>query len=302
MVSGVALLVGCDSDDRGETTASLRNARERLAPVNLMPSGAGPAVPPASRYRTVLHPYWLFLGFDRALIAENWQLSLCMRSRGWDRFPLLKGRGLGVLPLDLIQTASERARAATTYGSRSVSAESTGRDDFDLIRRFSGWLVEQPPAVRAKYNEDFSGGRSENDAPAKGSCKARVLRLTRPVIPSLDPAVEARAGALYERYITTTGDYRRARQAWQTCMSQHGFARVGPPLKVWRHGLDGELQNAASLNQAARARLADALTAQAVAEHECARGALDDVIRTGELRVVEALAEEFPRYAKLLLR
>ena len=286
----VALLVlGCGSGGN----------RERVFDT-LLPPGSGPAVPPASEYRRVLHPYWLFLGFDRGVAAENWQISLCMRSRGWDRFPVLKGGGTRELPLDLVQTVPERRRAAMTYGARMLSPRSTGPDDLTLLQQLSDWLVEQSHTVRVRFDKDFSGGRSENETPTKGSCKARALERTRPLIPSLDPAVEARAGVLYDRYITSRSAYQRAEQAWRSCMKAHGFAHAGPPLKVWRPVLHVQRQRAPALTRTGKARLARALTRQAVAEHECARRRLDDVVRTGELRVVRVLAKEFPQYAKLL--
>jgi hypothetical protein len=266
---------------------------------SLLPPGSSPAVPPASRYRTVLHPYWLFLGFDRGIAAENWLVSLCMRARGWERFPLLKGGGSGAPHLDLIQTVPERRRAAMTYGAQMVSqpTRSTGPDDLKALQQLSDWLVEQSDTIRGKFDEDLSGGRAEIDAPAKGSCKARALERTRAVIPSKDPAVESRAGVLYDRYITRTRAYRRAEQAWRTCMVEHGFIHAGAPLKVWHPGLEERLQRASALTKAGKARLAQTLTRQAATEHECAVGKLDDVVRTGELRVVQALREEFPQYA-----
>jgi hypothetical protein len=223
-----------------------------------------------------------------------------MRARGWERFPLLKGDGSGAPHLDLIQTAPERRRAAMTYGARMVSPRSTGPDDLMLLQQLSDWLVEQSRTVRAKFDYDFSGGHSEIEAPAKESCKARALARIRPLVPSLNPAVEVRAGVLYDRYITSRSAYRRAEQAWRTCVKEHGFPHVGEPLKVWHPVLAKQLERARALTQTGKARLARALTRQAVAEHECARRRLDDVVRNGELRVVRALRKEFPQYAKLL--
>jgi len=267
-----------------------------------VPPGSGASVPPASEYRRVLHPYWLFLGFDRGIAAENRLISLCMRARGWDRFPLLTGDSRGESRLNLIQTVRERRHVVMTYGARmlSQSTRSTGSDDLEALQKFSDWLVEQPDAVRAKYDKDFSGGRAEIDAPAKGSCKAQALERVRPTIPSSDPAVAARAGVLYGRYVTGTRVYRRAEQAWRTCMIERGFPHVGEPLTVWHPGLDEQLDRAPALSETGKARLARALTRQAVAEHECAVESLDDVVRTGELRVLHALVEEFPQYAKLV--
>jgi hypothetical protein len=181
-----------------------------------------------------------------------------------------------------------------------VSPRSTRPDDLKFLQRFSDWLVEQSDTVRARFDKDFSGGRSENDPPAKGSCKDRALARSRPLIPSLDPAVEARAGALYDRYITSRRAYGRTEQAWRRCMLEQGFAHTGAPLKVSNPRLDEQLQRVPALTRTGKARLAQALTRQAVAEHECARRKLDDVVRAGELRVVHALAKEFPQYAKLL--
>jgi hypothetical protein len=247
----------------------------------------------------VLHPYWLFLGFDRGIAAENRLISSCMRARGWNRFPLLNGGGSGAPHLDLIQTVPERRRAAMTYGAQMVSqsTRSAGPDDLTALQQFSDWLVEQSNTMRMKYDKDLSGGRAEIDAPAKGSCKARALERIRASIPSKDPAVASRAGVLYDRYITSTRAYQRAQQAWRTCMIAHGFARVGAPLKVQHPGLDEQLQKVPALTETGKARLAQALTRQAATEHECAVGKLDSVMRTGELRVVHALEEEFPRYA-----
>jgi hypothetical protein len=80
-------------------------------------------------------------------------------------------------------------------------------------------------------------------------------------------------------------------------MIAHGFARVGAPLKVQRPGLDEQLQKVPALTETGKARLVQALTRQAATEHECAVEKLDNVVRTGELRVVHTLEEEFPRYA-----
>ena len=83
-------------------------------------------------------------------------------------------------------------------------------------------------------------------------------------------------------------------------MKAHRFPDVGAPLKVWRPRLDEELQRAAALPRARKARLVRALTRQALAEDDCARRRLDDVVRSGELRIVRALVKDFPQYAKLL--
>lgn len=294
------LLSSCGDGNREQRPSEAPSpARSQKFSGSLLPPGSGPVAPPVSQYGRVLHPYWLFLGFERGLIAQNWQISLCMRARGWDRYPLLKAlSSAGAPQLDLIQTVHERRQVAMTYGAQIVSPRATGPDYFQRVRRFSDWLGQQPHAVRAKFTKDLSGGRSENEAPANGSCKARALERILPRIPSLDPTVEVRAGRLYDRYITRTSAHRQATQSWRRCMVEHGFTHVGLPLKVWHPGLDERLQRLPTLTEARKARLARALTRQAVAEHECALNTLDAVVRTGELRVVHALEQAFPQYAK----
>ena len=199
--------------------------------------------------------------------------------------------------LYLMETADERGRAALAYGEQIVSAASAP-DDLMRLRRFSDWLVQQPPSVQGRFDADLSGAVSEDEAPVAGTCTAKALRDVRKRFPSADTAVAERAGRLYDVYITQAPEHRRAEEAWVTCMANRGFAQVGSPLKVWRPDLEEQLAEAQTLGPAQTTRLARALTRQAVAEHQCAIGTLDDVTRAGELQVVHALAEEFPQYAK----
>jgi hypothetical protein len=196
-----------------------------------------------------------------------------------------------------MQTTEERRRAALTYGTQTVFPRASGPDDLTRLRHLSDWLVQQPPSVRRLFDADLSGLAREDDAPKAGTCKAQALRLVRPRFPSSDPALAERAGHLYDLYVTQSEDYRQAEEAWVACMVGQGFRDIGSPLKVWRPGLEGRLTRIQTLGVAQSGRLSRALTRQALAEHECALGTFDDVLRIAELRVVHALLEEFPRYS-----
>jgi len=255
-------------------------------------------LPPASirseQYQNVLHPSLLFLGFDRAVIEENRLRGICMRARGWDKYPLageIQEAAWGGPPpqLSAIQTVDERLRVARSYGPRLLSspAEASGLAPFV---EFGDWLHRQPDKLRHKYTEDAS------------SCQTQALARIRPTIPGSVPAVEARAGQLYEEYVTRSGIYRRAKRAWQGCMLERGFPHVGEPLAVWNDGVAKQLDGATDLSAQRKAKLARVLTEQAVAEHECAVKHLDEVVRKRDLRVLQQLVKEFPEYRKLITR
>jgi len=294
---------------RRSTCVALRRVAWLLAALALFGSGCGSGgsgttvtsvlpLPPVShrweQYQNVLRPSWLFLGFDRAVIEENRLRGVCMHARGWETYPLESetqdAASGGPSPqLSVIQTVDERLRVARSYGTRMLSqpADSTGLAPF---REFADWLHRQPDKVRRKYGEDAS------------ICRTQALGRIRSTIPGSVPAVEARAGQLFEQYVMRSGSYRRAERAWRACMRERGFPQVGEPLAVWNHGVAEQLDGATHLSAQRKAKLARVLTKQAVAEHECAVKHLDDVVRKRDLRVLQQLVKEFPEYRKLITK
>jgi hypothetical protein len=294
---------------RRSAGAAVRPVASLLAAVALFGSGCGTGgsrgtatsvvpLPPVShrseQYQNVLRPSLLFLGFDQAVIEENRLRGVCMRAQGWDKYPLAgeiqDATSEGPPPqLSAIQTVDERLRVARSYGTRVLSppADSTGLAPF---QEFADWLHRQSDKVRHKYTEDAS------------SCKEQALKDLRLTIPGSVPAVEARAGQLYEEYVTRSGSYRRAERAWRACMRERGFPQVGEPLDVWNQAVAQQLDGATHLSARRKARLARVLTEQAVAEHECAVKHLDDVVRKRDLRVVQQLVKEFPEYRRLITK
>lgn len=294
---------------RRSSCTALGRSASLLAALVLFGSGCGTGgsgttatslvpLPPAShrseQYQNVLHPSLLFLGFDRAVIEENRLRGMCMRARGWDKYPLAgeiqdAARGGPPPQLSVIQTVDERLRVARSYGTRTLSppADSTGLAAF---QEFADWLHRQPDTVRHKYTEGAS------------SCKTQALTRIRSTIPGSVPAVEARAGQLYKEYVTRSGSYRRAERAWRACMRERGFPQVGEPLEVWNQAVAQQLDGATDLSAQRKAKLARVLTEQAVAEHDCAVKHLDDMVRKRDLRVVQQLVKEFPEYRKLITK
>lgn len=257
----------------------------------------------SEQYRNALRPSLLFLNYNEEVAEENRLLSDCMRARGWARYPVAEathGDTGGVPPqLSAIQTIDERLRAAKIYGARLLLPSLISLEAVPY-REFENWLHEQPDVVRAKYVKDFSGGHTEDELPAKGSCRARALDRMRWTFPSSMPAVEVRAGQLYEHYVVGSGAYQQAERAWRACMLERGFSDVGDPLAVWSPKLQRQVSIAMSLSPKARSHLARALTKQALAEHDCAAEDLDSVVRRNDQKVLEQLLTEFPEFARLV--
>lgn len=279
------------------------DSRRRLDgfPTRLLPPGAGPLVPTRFDYRRALHPYWLFLGSDRLVIAENWLVSHCMRARGWAEFPILTGSGGVNTALNVMQNVVVRRRTAQHYG-RLLVEELTHPppDDLSMLQRFSDWLVLQPSDTRSMFDEDFSGGRPETQPPADGSCRAEALTRLQGRIPALDPEVTSSAGVVYEQVVTGTAEYRRAERAWRACVARRGFPDVGDPLKVEGSATSRLTNTALALLPRERLRLARIVTRQAVAEHVCSVRWLDDLMRAAESAAVREIVDRFPRYATLV--
>jgi hypothetical protein len=260
------------------------------------------ATPAPSRYAVVLHPYLLFMGFDREIAGENQLVGSCMRAHGWRRYPVSTGAGAGPPQLNTIQRVDVRLRAARSYGRRVLAASASFSAELAPYTRFADWLREQPYSATWKYGQDISGGRGEDRPPTRSSCKGIALARMRRTVPAAVPSVVARAGALYQRYITRDRRFRRAEKAWRRCMRRRGYMRVGPPLVVSGPGLDLAVERAGrgQLSRRARARLIQALTRQALSEHVCSVRHLDRVLQRGERHVVHALVSDFPRYERLV--
>jgi hypothetical protein len=271
--------------------------------IDPLPPGAGPIVPSRSEYRRALHPYWLFLGFQRFLIAENWLVSHCMRARGWSRFPILTGKGGIDISLDVIQSLTRRRVTAQHYGQLLLDDLLHARaDDLTALQEFSDWLVLQPWETRLRFDHDFSGGRPETEPPAAGSCLAEALGRLVGRIPAADPNVTSWAGIAYRREVTGSAEYRLAARAWRACMARRGYPEVGAPLKVESAATERLTGHAQTLRPGELERLVAIVTQQAVAEHACSRRWLDDVVRMKELDAVRQIVARFPAYAGLVPR
>lgn len=262
----------------------------------------------SEQYQRALHPYVLFLDVDRRGPEENRLIAACMRARGWANFPLQEASTGGVgadgrVQLSTLQSVEERQRVAQNYGEQLLSPppRSSQRAAND---RFADWLAAQPGQTRAKYLADFSGHRADNEPPSADSCKGEALAQMRSHIPSAVVAVEARAGELYKKYVTSSDERRRGERAWRECMRQRGFPEVGSPLSVWNPRLQEDEEMATlrlgTVSSQRRAELARLLTEQALAEHDCAVKHLDAANRQGELKAVQELVEEFPEYRRLV--
>jgi hypothetical protein len=260
-------------------------------------SPAAPAHPAkwSERYQRALRPSLLFLGVERLAFEEGRLIGICMRERGWRRYPLPKSGG-GLLSLETAQTVALRRHVAVTYGERLLARNPL--DGLDAFRRFGDWLHEQPYWVRNRYVKDISGLHAADDAPNAGSCKWLANRRLRANVPASVPAVESQAGRLYEQYVTHTKAYRKGERAWRSCMRRRGYPRAGDPLAVWRPGLLQLLDRAEDLRPEQKRRLARSLSAQALAEHACSVEHLDDVVQRGDRQVVRALAASFPKYRR----
>jgi hypothetical protein len=261
-------------------------------------SHGAPAHSPAwsERYQRALRPSLLFLGVERLAFEEGRLIGSCMQERGWRRYPLPKSDRW--LSLETAQSVALRRRLAATYGERLLTRNPL--DGLDAFRRFGDWLHEQPYWVRNRYLKDISGLHADEDAPDAGSCKWLANRRLRANLPASVPAVESRAGQLYEKYVTGTKAYRMAQRAWRVCMRRRGYPRAGDPLTVWRPGLLHLLDHAEDLRPEQKRKLARSLSAQALAEHACSVEHLDDVVQRGDRRVVRALAASFPNYRRRL--
>jgi hypothetical protein len=257
----------------------------------------------SDKYLNALHPVALFLSVDVAYAQEAEVVSSCMRSRGWDRYPVIRaGDFLAEMPpqLSVVQNADERLNMARRFGSLLLAA--TPSDGLEPFREFGNWLHHQSDDVRERYLEDFSGSRGEIEPPGEGSCEAIAVERMRATIPGSVPAVAGRAGELYASLITNTTEYQRRVQRWRACMGQRGYPVVGDPLSVWNPTLDRELESAQGLRDSRMTVLITHLTEQAVTEHECAASHLDTYLRVHELRVLVHLVKEFPMYAALVKR
>jgi hypothetical protein len=286
----VVLVCGCQPDG------------PRTRPTALLPGPSGLAISPLASYRGALHPYLIFMGFDRQFEEENRWLSSCLHARGWTRYPAPQSPSDGPnTNLHDAQSLDDRLRIARSYGARLLAAARSGMAGLVPYENFSKWLETQPETERSRFAVDFSGGQGEDQGPAPGSCRAEALRRIGATVPASVPSVAKRAGALYQRYVIGTAQYEAGLTAWHSCVRTAGFAQVGIPLLVQSPQLQPELDDAARAASSAdrEAELVKILTRQALAEHQCSMAHLDRVVRLGELETLSALVAEFPQYQAL---
>lgn len=252
-------------------------------------------------YDQSLHPYLLFLNVSDALVVENRLTAECMRERGWTDFPLPEQWAETWKQLSQVQSVDERAERAKTFANDLFDS---GQVAVNAVRPYDEFWAGLSAEEEQQFSADL-GASSEDDGPGQlteGSCKAEASLKAAQEQPGSNLAVEMRAGELYGKLIIDTDEYKAAEANWYSCMEERGFPSVGGPMMVVNQDLQIEVSLARSgdLDENRKAEIARVLNEQAVAEHECATQGLDEVVHNGELRVVEALVEEFPEYSSLV--